>query len=185
MRQYLRNGYMSWDGSFFVEPASASEVAKADPKLTTGHAMTALLSYGPGAVVIGFLRHDRYQSRMRFRFGEALALAAAHGDIVEIDIETLIDRVPHESEIRSEPLALFGGAEVEPSLRRWARMVAENSPLPPRLPKQRLTGWCSWYNLYASLGEPVLLEHMDAAARFPRRHGGTFRHLPCRRRLHP
>ena len=22
VRQYLRNGYMSWDGSFFVEPAS-------------------------------------------------------------------------------------------------------------------------------------------------------------------
>lgn len=157
VRQYLRNGYMSWDGSFFVEPGSAREVAKSDPKLTNGHAMTALLPHGgAGATVIGFLRHDRYQSRLRF-------------DIVgplRIDIETLIDRVPHSGEIATEELVVFADDDVEAGLRRWATMVAEASPLPPRLPERRLSGWCSWYNLYASLSEPVLLDHLDAAARF-------------------
>jgi alpha-galactosidase len=85
---------------------------------------------------------------------------------VEIDIETLVDFVPHDGEIRSEPLVLFDGPEVEPALRRWAQMVTDASPAPPRLPPKRLSGWCSWYNLYASLDEPVLLEHLDAAARF-------------------
>ena len=64
---------------------------------------------------------------------------------------------------------LFGDAEVEEGLRRWARRVAAASPLPPRLAARRLTGWCSWYSLYASLDEPVILEHLAAAARVPRR----------------
>lgn len=157
VRQYLRNGYMSWDGSFFVEPAAAREVAKADAKLVNGHAMTALLPHGgDGATVIGFLRHDRYQSRLRFDIEGPLG----------IDIETLIDGVPHEGEIATEEIAVFEHDDVEGGLRRWATMVAEASPLPPRLPERRLSGWCSWYNLYASLSEPVLTEHLDAAARF-------------------
>ena len=157
VRQYLRNGYMSWDGSFFVEPGAARDMAKADPKLTNGHAMTALLPHGgTGATVIGFLRHDRYQSRFRFDISGPL----------RIDIETLIDRVPHSGEIATEELVVFAHDDVEAGLRRWATLVAEASPLPPRLPNRRLSGWCSWYNLYASLGEPVLLEHLDAAARF-------------------
>lgn len=157
VRQYLRNGYMSWDGSFFVEPGAAREVAKADPKLTNGYAMTALLPHaGVGATVIGFLRHDRYQSRLRFDIAGPLG----------IDIETLIDRVPHRGEIATEELVVFADDDVETGLRRWARLVAEASPLAPRLPERRLSGWCSWYNLYASIGEPALLEHLDAAARF-------------------
>lgn len=157
VRQYLRNGYMSWDGSFFVEPGAAGEVAKADPKLTEGYAMTALLPHGgPGATVIGFVRHDRYQSRFRFDMGGPLS----------IDIETLIDRVPHAGEVAGEELAVFSDDDVEAALRRWATLVADASPLPPPVPKRRLSGWCSWYNLYASLSEPALLEHLDAAARF-------------------
>lgn len=157
VRQYLRNGYMSWDGSFFVEPGAAREVAGSDPKLTNGHAMTALLPYGgSGATVIGFLRHDRYQSRFCFDISGPL----------RIDIETLIDRVPHLGEIATEELVVFAADAVEAGLRRWASLVAQASPLPPRLPQRRLSGWCSWYNLYASLDEPVLLEHLDAAARF-------------------
>jgi alpha-galactosidase len=67
VRQYLRNGYTSWDGSYFVEPLAAREVAAADPGITVGHAMTALLpAHGAGALVLGFLRHDRFQSRFRF-----------------------------------------------------------------------------------------------------------------------
>lgn len=157
VRQYLRNGYMSWDGSFFVEPEAARAVAAMDPRLTQGHAMTALLPHGrPGATVIGFLRHDRYQSRLRFDIAGPLV----------IDIETLIDGVPHAGAVATEALAIFADDDVETALRRWATLVAEASPLPPRLPERRLSGWCSWYNLYASLSEPVLIEHLEAAARF-------------------
>jgi hypothetical protein len=157
VRQYLRNGYMSWDGSYFVEPASAREVARSDPKLLSGHTMTALLPHGrEGAVLLGFLRHDRYQSRLRFEIEGGFS----------IDVETLIDRVPHEGEVRSEAFVLFAGEVTEEALRRWARLVAEASPLPPRLPERRLSGWCSWYNLYASISEPVLIEHLEAAKRF-------------------
>jgi alpha-galactosidase len=157
VRQYLRNGYTSWDGSFFVEPGAAREAAKSDPKLTDGYAMTALLPFGGnGTTVIGFLRHDRYQSRFHFDIAGSLG----------IDIETLIDRVPHSGEVASEELVIFTDDDVENALRRWAQMVGEASPLPPRLPRRRFTGWCSWYNLYASLDEPVLREHLDAAAQF-------------------
>ena len=156
VRRYLRSGYTSWDGSFFVDADTAVESSQSNAKFLNGYAVTALLPIGPGAVVLGFLRHDRFQSRVKFGLGEVLT----------IDIETLIDRVPHDGEIRSEPIVLFDGDEVEPSLRRWADMVAAASPLPPRRSDRRLTGWCSWYNLYSSLNEPVLLEHLDAAGRF-------------------
>lgn len=156
VRRYLRSGYTSWDGSMFVDAAGAAAAGQHDPKLLNGYAMTALLPEGAGAVVLGFARHDRFQSRIAFRPGPDLV----------IDLETLIDRVPHEDEIRSEPLVLFDDPEVEPALRRWARLVVEETPLRPRLDPRRLSGWCSWYNLYASLSEPVLLEHLDAARRF-------------------
>jgi hypothetical protein len=158
VRQYLRNGYISWDGCYFVEPESAREVIAADPTLTEGYAATALLPRGQdGAVVLGFLRHDTYQSRFRFHFQDGT---------LAIDVETLIDLKPMSREIRAEPLVLFADDDVEGALRRWARQVAEASPVPPRLPARRITGWCSWYNLYANLDPPVLHEHMEAAARF-------------------
>mgnify|MGYP001400282920 CR=1 FL=1 len=158
VRQYLRNGYMSWDGSYLVEPDTAMEAAAADPNLLEGYAATALLPRGrDGAVILGFLRHDRYQSRFRFNF--------ENGPLA-IDVETLIDRKSFTGEVRAEPLILFAGDDTEQALARWARAVAEASPVPPRLPPRRVTGWCSWYNLYASLEPKVLLEHLDAAARF-------------------
>lgn len=158
VRQYLRNGYMSWDGSYFVQPDNALEAATADPTITEGYAATALLPHeGDGATIIGFLRHDRYQSRFGFEL---------HPDGLALEIETLIDRTPFSEEICGEPLTVFADKEVEPALRRWAAEVAAHSPVPPRLPDRRITGWCSWYNLYASLDEPVLREHLDAAARF-------------------
>lgn len=157
VRQYLRNGYTSWDGSFFVEPGAAAEAAQSDPNLTRGYAMTALLPrQDGGAVVVGFLRHDRYQSRLSFTLGEPLSIA----------LETLIDEVPHAGEVRSEAIVILEGAAVEPVLRGWAMLVAAASPLSPRVPARRATGWCSWYNLYAALSEPVLLEHLAAARRF-------------------
>ncbi len=158
VRQYLRNGYMSWDGSYFVEPDAARDVVVSDPTISQGYAATALLPrVGRGAVVLGFLRHDRYQSRISFDFIEGP---------LSLSIETLIDRKPFTGAISTETMTLFAADEVEEGLRRWARAVADAAPQKPRLPERRITGWCSWYNLYASLDEPVLREHMDAAARF-------------------
>jgi len=166
VRQYLRNGYMSWDGSYFVEPDTARDVVGADPAIASGYAATALLPRGgEGAVILGFLRHDTYQSRFRFDF--------AQGGLA-IQVETLLDRKPFSGAIHAEPLILFAAHEVEEGLRDWARAVAAASPVPPRLPEKRITGWCSWYNLYASLSEPVLLEHLDAAAAFRDAHAVPF-----------
>jgi alpha-galactosidase len=166
VRQYLRNGYMSWDGSYFVEPEAARDVVAADPLIASGYAATALLPHGAGgAVILGFLRHDTYQSRFAFDF-------AAGG--LAIDVETLIDRKPFSDRIEAEPLTLFAADAVEEGLRHWARAVAAAAPVPPRLPARRITGWCSWYNLYATLSEPVLLDHLDAAARFRDAHRTPF-----------
>lgn len=158
VRQYLRNGYMSWDGSYFVEPDAAREVVKSDPTIAQGYAATALLPHtGSGAVILGFLRHDRYQSRISFDFAE---------NPLSLSIETLIDGKAFTGSVSAELLTLFAADEVEEGLRQWAHTVAQASPVKPRLPDRRLTGWCSWYNLYASLDEPVLRDHLQAAARF-------------------
>ena len=56
-------------------------------------------------------------------------------------------------------------------MRAWARAVATESPQPPRVRRKRISGWCSWYNLYASITEASILEHLRAAANFRDRHG--------------
>lgn len=155
--RYLRNGYTSWDGSYFIEPDSARGVVEADPRSMMGHAMTALVSHTGSTAVLGFLRHDRFQSRFRFGF--------AAGPL-SIDAETLIDRVPHSGCIAAETLVLLAGDAVEEVLRRWAHQVAEVSPLPPRIRSKRISGWCSWYNLYASISDSLVLEHLRAAVNF-------------------
>lgn len=162
VHRYLRNGYMSWDGSYFIEPDSGRGVVDSDPGALTGHAATALVGRGGAAAVLGFLRHDRFQSRFRFAF--------AQGPL-SIDVETLIDQVPHAQRVAAETLVLLEGDAVEETLRRWAREVAAASPQPPRLRSKRISGWCSWYNLYASISEDVILEHLHAAASFRDRHG--------------
>lgn len=140
----LRNGHHSWDGSSFEA---------IDGPVADGHAMTALLPAGAGrAAVLGFERHDRFQSRFRATTGSLSA-------------ETLWDRVPHQGSAAAETLLFLGGDGVEDQLRRWSRLVAAASPLPPRLGR-RLTGWASWYNLYASIDPANLEDHMDAAAAF-------------------
>jgi alpha-galactosidase len=145
--RYLRNGYTSWDGSHFVEEEGNF----------VGHAMTALVARSGGTAVLGFLRHDRFQSRLRFAMTEGS---------LSIDIETLIDQVPHSNRIAAETLVLLAGDAVEDTLRRWARQVAAASDKPPRIRAQRISGWCSWYNLYASISEATILEHLRAAANF-------------------
>lgn len=163
--RYLRNGYTSWDGSYFIELDAARGVIEADPRSLTGHAVTALLSAAGGTAVLGFLRHDRFQTFFRFAF--------AAGPLA-IDVETLIDRTPHAGRVNSETLVLLSGIGVEDTLRRWARLVAAASPLPPRVPRKRIAGWCSWYGLYSSISEPLIREHLRAAVRFRDRYRVPF-----------
>jgi alpha-galactosidase len=158
IRSYLRNGYQSWDGSFFVEPGTPAGDGPPAKAPTLGFAMTALLPHdGPDAVVLGFSRHDRFQSH--FRFGGSASAPT-------VDVETLWDRVPHDGTVEAESLVIFDDEEVEEALRRWSRIIAEESPLPPRVPDRRITGWCSWYNLYAAIDERLILEHLGAASKF-------------------
>jgi hypothetical protein len=164
--RYLRNGYTSWDGSYFIEPDHARGVLDDVAPAECGYAMTALVGPSGGAAVLGFLRHDRYQSRLRFDFAT---------EPLSIDVETLVDQVGHEGSVAAEPLVLLAGAEVEAALRQWARQVAQASPLKPRTHQPRITGWCSWYSLYSSISEPVLLEHLRAAARFRDQYRVPFR----------
>lgn len=98
------------------------------------------------------------------------ARASAHGagsaESPTIDVETLWDRVPHDGTISAEPLVLVEGEDVEETLRAWSRVVAADSPLAPRVPERRITGWCSWYSLYAAIEETAIMEHLAAAAAF-------------------
>jgi alpha-galactosidase len=158
IRSYLRNGYQSWDGSFFVEPGTSPGDGPPAKAPTLGFAMTALLPQREsGALVVGFSRHDRFQSR--FRFGGTAAAPT-------FDVETLWDRVTHGGTLAAEPLVLLDADEVEDALRSWSRLVAAASPVAPRVRDDRITGWCSWYNLYAAIDEASILEHLAAAARF-------------------
>jgi alpha-galactosidase len=158
--RYLRNGYTSWDGSYFIELESARETLDKGSAAFLGYAMTALVAAEGGVLVCGFLRHDRFQSRVRFALEDAA---------LSIDFETLLDRVPLSGLIAAESLILITGAQVEETLRGWANHVASAAPQAPRLPS-RIVGWCSWYNLYASITESVILEHLRAAIRFRNRY---------------
>ncbi len=158
--RFLRNGYHSWDGSEFVAVAEALAGSPSGTQPITGHAMTALVpADGSPTAVLGFERHDRFQSRLRFR-GEETALT--------IDVETLLDRTGASA---METLLLFTGDTAERALVRWSELVAAASPLSPRLPSKRIRGWCSWYNLYAAITEDNVREHLAAAAAFRDRHG--------------
>ncbi|SFR87470.1 glycoside hydrolase family 36 protein [Sphingomonas jatrophae] len=157
--RYLRNGYQSWDGSYFVAPGTPAGDGPPAKAPTLGFAATALLPAGrEAALVLGFERHDRFQTRFGFG-GDAAAM--------QLDVETLLDRT---GAMQAETLLLFDGEGVEAQLRRWSALVAAASPLPPRLPERRLTGWCSWYNLYAAIDEGSIREHLAAARDFRDRH---------------
>ncbi len=143
-RAALRNGYFSWDGSYFV-PRSAMT---AKP-LVRGYAVTQLLPVeGPGCVVVGFDRHDRFQQT--FTFAESGAGLA---------IETHWDEKTGAGDIySSERLGVKVGAGVEAALQDWAEWVAASAPIAPRLAAPAIRGWCSWYNLYAAITEENILQ---------------------------
>lgn len=153
--QYLRNGYHSWDGSWFVDAGvrDAGEPEGKQPSI--GFAFTALLPQrGEGAVFAGFERHDRFQTR--FRFGGT-------ADRMTIDAETLLDQTGSND---GEAFILFDDADRDRGLCRLFERIAAASPLAPRVPSDRITGWCSWYNLYAAITEENIRAHLTAARRF-------------------
>ena len=148
LRAYLQTGYYSWDGSRYLT------VVEGEPR--TGYAMTQLLPReGEGSVVLGFDRHDRFQHTFRVEVvGGAPSLA----------VETVWDRKTTAGDRReSEALVIFEHPGVEDALRAWAAIVAAASSLPPRVPETPITGWCSWYNLYAAITEENILEHLRGA----------------------
>jgi len=153
VQRYLRNGYHSWDGSYFVEPGTAAGDGPPEKAPTLGFAMTSLVSEA-GAVVLGFDRHDRFQTS--FHFG-------GNNDEMIVDVVTLLDAT---GAVQGETLRLFDDPDVETALGRWSKMCAQASPLAPRIPAKRITGWCSWYNLYAAITEDNLLEHLEGARQF-------------------
>ncbi|MDW8425243.1 MAG: alpha-galactosidase [Meiothermus sp.] len=150
-QKYLRQGYHSWDGAAYVALGGAPQ---------TGYALTQLLpALGTGSLVLGFERHDRFQHTFTFA-GPTLC------------IQTLWDR-KKAGRIESETLLVFEHAGVEEALREWARRVAQAAPFPPRIPAQPITGWCSWYHLYAAISEQNILEHLRGVEAVARRE-----HLP-------
>jgi alpha-galactosidase len=156
--RYLRNGYQSWDASYLARPGEAPGDDHPGRSPSVGYAVTALLPPGrDGCLLLGFTRCDRFQNRLRFGGDERQ---------MQLDIETLWDRSAHQGRIAAEPMVLFEGSALEDALRAWSQLLAAESPLAPRIPQRRLTGWCSWYNLYAAIDEPAILEHLAAAASF-------------------
>lgn len=153
VQRYLRNGYHSWDGSYFAEPGTPAGEGPPEKAPNLGFAMTSLLSQS-GAVILGFDRQDRFQTR--FYFGGDSA------DMI-IDVVTLLDAT---GTMHGEALLLFDDPDVESAMRQWSKFCAAASPLAPRIPAKRITGWCSWYNLYAAITEDNLLEHLESARKF-------------------
>ena len=150
---YLRSGYQSWDGTCYV-PVGAPLPDGPDGTGGAGYALSQFLpKRGAGSAVLGFLRHDRAQHRFTF---------AHHGGSLSLTVETLWDLARHQGVVESEALVLFEHPEVEDALRLWARAVAMALPQAPRA-IGRITGWCSWYNLYAAIDEAVIREHLAAA----------------------
>ena len=150
-RAFLRHGYFSWDGSYFLQPGDA---AATQP--VRGHAMTQLLAAdAPGGLVVGFDRHDRFQQTFSFDPAGAAVIIETWWD--EKDCAGAPD-------CRGERLVIYAhGDATEEALREWARLIASRSPARPRLGTPRITGWCSWYGLYAAITEENILAHRRGA----------------------
>jgi alpha-galactosidase len=157
LRQYLRNGYFSWDGSFYVQPDTLPDVQEDSSHFERGYGMCQILPRrGSGSLILGFDRHDRFQQTFTFDISH---------QPVSLTVQTCWDRKDRSGLERceSEQLLVFTHPEVENGLREWARLVAQASAVPPRLSSPPITGWCSWYNLYAYINEENILEHLEAA----------------------
>ncbi len=154
VRAYLRNGYLSWDGSFYVEPEALNDFEDYESRPETGYGMTQLLPrLGSGSVVAGFDRHDRFQHTFTFD---------TRHHPPSLMVQTWWDQKERTGLPRceSEKLVIFEHPAVEEALRDWARLVAAASPIPPRLKGPSITGWCSWYNLYSYITAENILEYL-------------------------
>jgi len=157
VRQFLRNGYFSWDGSYYVQPDTIPAPKDGVSRVEMGYGMCQFLPrYGRGSLILGFDRHDRFQQTFTFDMSR---------QPLRLTIQTWWDRKDRSTLERceSEQLVIFHHAEVENGLREWARIVASASPISPRLSSPPINGWCSWYNLYASINEENILDHLHAA----------------------
>ncbi len=157
VRQFLRQGYFSWDGSYYVQPEAILDVSADSPHLETGYGMCQFLPrYGSGCLIFGFDRHDRFQQTFTLD---------TSGQPPALTIQTWWDRKDRSQLERceSEQLVIFTHPEIENGLRQWAYLAAKASPVPPRLASSPITGWCSWYNLYAYISEENILGHLHAA----------------------
>jgi hypothetical protein len=153
LRAFLRNGYHSWDSSFYIEPEADRQ------RVETGFAMTQLLPrFGSGSVVIGFDRHDQFQQTFAFD---------ARTTPTSLTIQTLWDRQSHTGRCESERLVIFEHPQIENALREWARLVADAAPIKPRR-ADPIIGWCSWYNLYAYINEENILAHLRGVEKVAR-----------------
>ncbi len=168
-RRMLRSGYFSWDGSRYLDlDGPAASEAQAGP--LTGYALVQLLPRtGSGCLVAGFDRHDRFQ--------QSFTLDATAG-VPTLTLLTLWDRkqlpggakgVP--ARCTSEKLLVFTAPQAEEGLRRWARAVAQAAPISPRTGAPPITGWCSWYNLYAAITPENLRHHLRTTAQVAQREG--------------
>jgi hypothetical protein len=155
LRAYLRSGYTSWDGSAYVDVDSLAELDPREARPELGYAMTQLIPrQGEGTLVLGFDRHDRFQHTFSFE---------TRGCPPGLTLQTCWDQKDHPGRLRreSERLVVFECQQAEQGLREWACILAQASPLPPRTGSDPITGWSSWYNLYATISEKMILEHLQ------------------------
>jgi alpha-galactosidase len=158
-RAYFRNGYMSWDGSQYIEAEALAGFETFEPRPETSFAMTQLLPrLGDANVLLGFDRHDRFQQTFTFDTRRCP---------VAMTILTLWDRKERSGlpACQSERLFVLEQDSVEAGLRAWAQIVAASAPNPPRTQTIPITGWCSWYDLYSYISEQVILERLQGVAR--------------------
>ncbi|MDT8381567.1 MAG: alpha-galactosidase [Brevefilum sp.] len=146
---FLSNGYHSWDGSVYMDDDSLGEY-----RHYQSYGMTQLISKGRQHILtLGFDRHDRYQQYFVHKNEEGNRA---------LEVVSCWDRkLSRNTTLSSEKIRFFETEDVESGLRQWAEMVAENASTPPRIPRKRMIGWCSWYNLYASITEENILENLS------------------------
>lgn len=159
MSRYFRNGYHSWDGSWWALPGTPANDGPPGRQPTLGFAATGFADANGRVAMAGFDRHDRFQTRFRF---------AGTPEAMIVDAETLLDGTGASE---GETLHLFEATDGAAGLAAWAHRVAAASPLPPRVPEKRITGWCSWYNHYAMIDAPTIAAEIASCAAFRDAHG--------------
>lgn len=150
IRTFLENGYHSWDSSKYRD---ATSVIREGP--ICSYAVTQLIPEDHSEVLtFGFDRHDRYQQYFVHSQRENHHCIQA--------VSCWDRKNPGCSTLPSENIIFFRTETVEEGLEKWAKFIAEKSLLEPRIPPERVVGWCSWYNLYAAISEKNILENLAA-----------------------